>query len=500
MYESLKDFISELEKCSELVRVSEPVSTYLELTEIQHRLIQQKGPAVIFNNVDSSNMSHYGNNQRNLPIICNLFGTEHRVALGLGLKGISELRGLGQELTLLKNPKMPQNFHEAHEMFPLVKRVLSMRPKIIMKAKCQEQIFLNQDVDISMLPIQSCWSDEPAPLITWGISVTKGKSEYNLGIYRLQILSRNKVIVRWLKHRGGAEHYRQWQANAPQNNKMPIAVIIGCDPATLLSAVMPIPENISEYNFSGLIRKKRLELVKCKTNDILVPANAEIVLEGWIDLNEMADEGPYGDHTGFYNDVEKFPVMTITAITMQSKPLYLTTFTGRPPDEPSVLGAALNEVFVPLLQQQFPEIMDFWLPPEACSYRIAVVSIKKSYPGHARRIMMGVWSFLKQFSYTKFIIVVDHDIDVKNWSDIMWAISTQMDFGRDVLKIHNTPIDYLDFASQEMELGSKIGFDATTKIPPETKRPWGKVIKQHSNILESFETQWAKHPIFKEFK
>lgn len=482
-----------LEKNSELIRISQEVSTNLELTELQRHLIQ-KGPAVIFNNVESSNMASYSlsnTNSSNIPILCNLFGTKHRVALGLGLQNVSELRKFGQELALLRNPQMPSSFSAAREMMPMVKRVLSMRPKIVSKAFCHEQVFLNEKVNLGMLPVQTCWPDEPAPLITWGICVTKAKKGncHNLGVYRLQVLSHNKVIVRWLKHRGGAEHYRNWQQNS--ESKMPISVVIGCDPATLLSAVMPIPENISEYNFSGLIRKKRLKLVQCKTNDILVPANSEIVLEGFIDLNEMANEGPYGDHTGFYNEIEKFPVMTITAITMKKNPIYLTTHTGKPPDEPSVLGEALNEVFIPLLQQQFPEIVDFWLPPEACSYRIAIVAIRKSYPGHANRIMMGIWSYLKQFSYTKFIIVVNDDIDVRNWSEVMWAVSTQMDFKRDVLQVHNTPIDYLDFASNELELGTKIGFDATKKIFPETKNTWGREIIQKKEITEEVLKKWS---------
>lgn len=483
MYTSLREFASFLEKQSELVTIPEEISTNLELTEVQRRLIK-KGPAVIFNNVETSNMTRYRRHNQQyqaIPVICNLFGTEHRIALGLGLKSISELRSFGEELALLKHPKMPQNLGEAKEMFPLVRRLLSMNPKILTDGLCQEQIFIDDAVDLGMLPIQSCWPGEPAPLITWGVSVTKGKegSPHNLGIYRMQVLGPNKVIVRWLKHRGGAEHYRTWQGQ----KKMPISVIIGADPATLLAAVMPIPENISEYNFSGLIRKKRLKLVKCKTNDILVPANAEIILEGYIDLEEMADEGPYGDHTGFYNEIEKFPVMTVTAITMRQNPLYLTTFTGRPPDEPSVLGEALNEVFVPLLKSQFPEIVEFWLPPEACSYRVAIVSIKKSYPGHARRVMMGIWSYLKQFSYTKFIIVVDDDINVKNWSDVIWAVSTQMDFTRDILHCYNTPIDYLDFASEQLELGAKIGFDATKKVFPETKNLWGRKIVPDKQIM-----------------
>lgn len=483
MYQSLGEFISFLEKKSQIVRISQEISTYLELTEVQRRIIK-KGPAVIFDNVETSNMNPYRRENKkypSIPVICNLFGTEERVALGLGLNSVSELRPFGEQLALLKHPKMPQNLDEAKEMFPLVKRVLSMRPKVISKGKCQEKIFLGDDVDLGMLPIQSCWPGEPAPLMTWSVCVTKGKGDniYNLGIYRMQVLGPNKAIVRWLKHRGGAEHYRSWKGE----RKMPISVVIGADPATLLAAVMPIPENISEYNFSGLIRKKRLELVKCKTNEILVPANGEIILEGYIDLDEMADEGPYGDHTGFYNEVEKFPVMTITAITMKEKPIYLTTFTGRPPDEPSVLGEALNEVFVPLLQNQFPEIADFWLPPEACSYRIAVASIKKSYPGHARRVMMGIWSYLKQFSYTKFIIVVDDDINVRNWSEVMWAVSTQMDFARDVLTCTNTPIDYLDFAAEQLELGAKIGFDATKKVFPETKNFWGKKIVPDEKII-----------------
>lgn len=502
MYSSLHDFLLDLEKRSELVRVSEPVSSHLEITEIQRRLILEKGPAVVFERVDSSNMGPYslGNHpsESKIPIICNLFGTEQRIALGLGLNCVGELRGFGKELALLKHPKMPQSFSEAKEMFPLFKRVLSMRPKIVKGGPCHDQVFKGKEVDLSLLPVQGCWPDEPAPLITWGVAVTQGKEDglHNLGIYRLQVLSHNKVIVRWLKHRGGAEHYRSWKRN-PEDCKMPIAIVIGCDPATLLSAVMPIPENISEYNFSGLIRKKRLELTKCRTNDILVPANGDIVLEGWIDLNEMAEEGPYGDHTGFYNDVETFPVMTITAITMKKNPLYLTTFTGRPPDEPSVLGAALNEVFIPLLQNQFPEIVDFWLPPEACSYRIAIVSIRKSYPGHARRIMMGVWSFLKQFSYTKFVIVVDEGIDVRNWSDVMWAVSTQMDFSRDVMQVANTPIDYLDFASQELELGAKIGFDATKKVFSETKNSWGRIIFQKKEIIELVSRKWPSYKILK---
>lgn len=476
MYQSLAEFISLLEKKSELVRVAEEISMNLELTEVQNKIIK-KGPAVIFDNVETSNMEPYRIQNKKypkIPVICNLFGTGNRVALGLGLDSIRDLRPFGEQLALLKQPKMPQNLGEAKEMFPLVKRVLSMRPKVISKAPCQEQIFLDNEVDLGMLPIQSCWPGEPAPLMTWSVCVTKGKGEdiYNLGIYRMQVLGPNKAIVRWLKHRGGADHYRSWKGE----RKMPISVVIGADPATLLAAVMPIPENISEYNFSGLIRKKRLELVTCKTNDILVPAHAEIILEGYINLDEMADEGPYGDHTGFYNEVEIFPVMTITAITMKQTPIYLTTFTGKPPDEPSVLGESLNEVFVPLLQTQFPEIVDFWLPPEACSYRIAVVSIKKSYPGHARRVMMGIWSYLKQFSYTKFIIVVDDDINVRNWADVMWAVSTQMDFSRDVLHCTNTPIDYLDFASEQLELGAKMGFDATKKVFPETKNIWGKKI------------------------
>lgn len=497
---SLGNFVSFLEDRSEVVRVTQKVSTYLELTEIQRRIVKS-GPAVIFENVEASNMERYklpNKNYPNIPIICNLFGTTKRVALGLGLNEVDELRQFGEQLASLQQPKVPQNLSEAKNMLPLVKRLLSMRPKVGTKAACQEKIFTGDDVDIGMLPIQSCWEDEPAPLITWSVCVTQGKGSdgsYNLGVYRMQVLSHNKLIVRWLKHRGGAEHYRTWQKSA--TGKMPVAVVIGCDPATLLAAVMPIPESISEYNFSGLLRKKRLSLVKCRTNSILVPSDAEIVLEGWIDLNEMADEGPYGDHTGFYNAVEKFPVMTVTAITMRNNPLYLTTFTGRPPDEPSVLGEALNEVFVPLLKKQFPEIVDFWLPPEACSYRIAVVSIVKSYPGHAKRIMMGIWSFLKQFSYTKFIIVVDAKINVKSWVDVMWAISTQMDFGRDVLQCNNTPIDYLDFASNEVELGTKMGFDATTKIYPETKNVWGREIVQNTTIIEQVSQRWGNTKLFK---
>ncbi len=496
MTRSLGDFLKNLEKVNQVVRISETISSYLEITEFQKRLLDKKGPALIFEKVISPNMKPYtlGNYEQNLPLVANLFATDERVALGLGLKTIQDLRGLGKELAQIKNPQLPKNLSQLREKFPLLRRIVSMRAKEVKKAPCQEVVLTGADLDLGRFPIQTLWPGDAGPLITWGAVVTKGQDQYNIGIYRLQVIAPNKLIVRWLKHRGGADHYRQYLGQ----DKMPVAVFIGADPATLLSAVMPIPETLSEYNFSGLIRKKPLALVSCKSHNLLVPAEAEIVLEGWIDLQERAMEGPFGDHTGFYNEAELFPVMTLSAITTRHNPYYLSTFTGKPPDEPSVLGAALNEVFVPLIQEQFPEIVDFWLPPEACSYRIALVSIKKSYPGQARRIMMGVWSYLRQFSYTKFIIVLDHTINIRSWEEVIWTISTHMDFCRDLLKVPATPIDYLDFASQEIELGGKLGFDATTKIYPETKNPWGRIITQNQAFLEVFDKKWLKHPLFKD--
>ncbi len=494
----LRDFIDLLEQKNLLIRIKTPVSTVLEITEIQNRLIHSKGPAVLFENVYSEN------GKIDIPVLANLFGTTERIAIALGYKDITELRELGKKLAFLKQPEPPTNFRDSFKFFPLIKDLLAMKPKVVKKGKCQEIVYLGEEIDLKRLPIQSCWPGEPAPLITWGMVVTKdikqaGKKDpiYNAGIYRLQVLSHNKLIVRWLKHRGGAQQFRHWQSEQNQSNhsntKMPIAIVIGCDPATLLSSVIPIPTTISEYDFSGLLRHKKLELVNCLSIPLMVPSDSEIVIEGLVDLNELADEGPYGDHTGFYNSVEKFPIVNITAITMRNKPLYLTTFTGKPPDEPSILGEALNEVFIPLLQQQFPEITDFWLPPEGCSYRIAVIAIKKSYPGHAKRVMMGIWSYLTQFTYTKFIIVVDHNVNIRSWPEVMWSVSTQMDFKRDLVLVENTPIDYLDFASFQPELGAKIGFDATTKIYPETLREWGKEIKMSAEIIDKVNAKWKEY-------
>ncbi|HKT53008.1 MAG TPA: UbiD family decarboxylase, partial [Caulobacteraceae bacterium] len=371
-----------------------------------------------------------------------------------------------------------------------------MRPRTVKRAPCQEVVLTGDDIDLSSLPIQTCWPGEPAPLITWPLVVTKGpgderSDDFNLGIYRMQVLDKRRTVMRWLAHRGGAQHHRRWKA-AGRPDALPACAVIGADPGTILAAVTPVPDTLSEYQFAGLLRGQRVELVRAKTQDLLVPAEAEIVIEGQVRLDDYVDEGPYGDHTGFYNSVERFPVFEVTAITLRHQPIYLTTYTGRPPDEPSVLGEALNEVFIPLLRQQFPEIVDFWLPPEGCSYRIAVVSIRKAYPGHAKRVMLGVWSYLRQFMYTKWVIVVDEGVDVRDWKDVMWAISTRMDPARDITVIENTPIDYLDFASPESGLGSKIGLDATDKWPPETHRDWGRPIAMDEAVIKKVAEMWPR--------
>lgn len=479
-YQSLRDFISHLERQGKLVRVSEPVSTELEMTEIHRQVLEAGGPAILFENV----VTEHGPNA--IPVLVNLFGTVERVAMGLGTTP-DKLRDVGEMLAFLKQPEPPGGWKEAMEMVPLLKKVLAMKPKHVRKAPCQEVVLEGDDIDLAQLPVQMCWPGEPAPLITWPLIVTRGpdavkEDDYNLGIYRMQVLGKQKTIMRWLKHRGGAQQYQRWkkasdeQTEGEERRQFPAAAVIGADPGTILAAVTPVPDNVSEYAFAGLLRGKKVDLVQCKTIDLMVPAHAEIVLEGYVSLDEYADEGPYGDHTGYYNSVESFPVFTVTAITMRKDPIYLSTYTGKPPDEPSVLGEALNEVFVPMLQQQFPEIVDFWLPPEGCSYRIAVVSIKKAYAGHAKRVMMGVWSYLRQFMYTKFVIVVDDDIDVRSWKEVMWAISTRSDPARDITIIEHTPIDYLDFASPVSGLGSKMGMDATNKWMPESDREWGKQI------------------------
>lgn len=490
-YTSLRDFIQKLEKDGDLVRVSEPVSTVLEMTEIQTRVLAEKGPALLFENVVTEN----GNSS--MPVLVNLFGTVERVAKGMDTTP-DRLSELGELLAFLRQPEPPGGWREAIALLPIMKKALAMKPKTVKKAPCQEVVLTGDEIDLSKLPIQTCWPGEPAPLITWPLVVTQGptgkkEDAFNLGIYRMQVQGKDKTLMRWLKHRGGAQHHQRWKKE--KTEPLPAAAVIGADPGTILAAVTPVPDTLSEYEFAGLLRGKKVELVDCKTIPLKVPAEAEIVLEGYVSLDEYGDEGPYGDHTGYYNSVESFPVFSVTAVTMRKKPIYLSTFTGRPPDEPSVLGEALNDVFVPLLKQQFPEIVDFWLPPEACSYRMAVVSMKKAYAGHAKRVMMGVWSFLRQFMYTKFVIVVDDDIDVRKWNDVIWALSTRVDPVRDTVMVENTPIDYLDFASPEPSLGSKMGIDATNKIPPETKREWGELLYMEEEIVEKVSKKWQKYGI-----
>ncbi len=471
-YTDLRDFTKQLASCGELTEIDEAISPDLEMTTISDKVLRAEGPALLFNNPEGFK----------IPVLTNLFGTPKRVAMAMGRDDASELREIGQLLAYLKAPEPPKGFKDAFQKLPLLKQIINMSPKVVSKASCQEITLEGSDVDLSLLPVQRCWPGDVAPLITWGLVTTKGveQSRQNMGIYRQQVLSKNKVIMRWLSHRGGALDYQSWRKRYP-SKPFPVAVTLGADPATILAAVTPIPDAISEYAFAGLLRGSRTHLVKCISHDLQVPASGEIILEGFIYPDETAREGPYGDHTGYYNEVETFPVFTVERITMRKNPIYHSTYTGRPPDEPAILGVALNEVFVPLLQQQFPEIQDFYLPPEGCSYRMAVVTIKKQYAGHAKRIMMGVWSFLRQFMYTKFIIVCDDDIDARNWQDVIWAMTTRMDPGRDTVLIENTPIDYLDFASPEASLGSKMGMDATNKWPGETKREWGEPIVHATN-------------------
>ena len=488
-YSSLRDFIATLESRNLLVRVKEPVSTVLEMTEIQTRLLAEGGPAVLFENAVKADGS-----PSHMPVLVNLFGTVERVALGMDRRP-DQLREVGETLAFLRQPEPPGGWREALDMLPLLRTVMAMKPKTTSSAPVHQVVLQGDDIDLSALPVQTCWPGEPAPLITWPLVVTKGpgkrkEDDFNLGIYRMQVTGRNTTIMRWLKHRGGAQHHQRWAQE--KSEPLPAAVVIGADPGTILAAVTPVPDTLSEYQFAGLLRGKKVELVDCKTVPLKVPAEAEIVLEGHVSLTDYAPEGPYGDHTGYYNSVEQFPVFTVSAITMRRDPIYLSTFTGRPPDEPSVLGEALNEVFIPLLRQQFPEITDFWLPPEGCSYRIAVVSMRKAYPGHAKRVMLGVWSYLRQFMYTKWVIVVDDDINARDWKDVMWAIATRMDPARDITLIENTPIDYLDFASPEESLGSKIGLDATNKWAPETKREWGRQIRMSDEVIETVSQKWAR--------
>ena len=481
-YKDLRDFLTLLESSGELKRIQYPADPYLEITEICDRTLKQKGPALLFETPKNSTM----------PLLGNLFGTSHRVALGMGAQSITELREVGKLLAYLKEPEPPKGMKDAVNKLPVFKKVLHMAPKIVKKPKCQEIIIESSDVDLSNYPIQTCWPKDIGPLITWALVVTKGpnKERQNLGIYRLQILEKNKVIMRWLAHRGGALDFKEWQEAHP-GKPFPIAVALGADPATILGAVTPIPDTLSEYAFSGLLRGNKTEVTQCLSHDLQVPASAEIILEGFIYPDEMAPEGPFGDHTGYYNEVEEFPVFTIEKITHRENPIYHSTYTGRPPDEPAILGVALNEVFIPILQKQFPEIIDFYLPPEGCSYRMAVISMKKQYAGHAKRVMLGTWSFLRQFMYTKFVVVVDDDVDARNWEDVIWAMTTRMDPARDITLLENTPIDYLDFASPVSGLGSKAGFDATNKWPGETTREWGEPIVQSAEIIKKVDEIWS---------
>jgi 4-hydroxy-3-polyprenylbenzoate decarboxylase len=481
IYRDLRDFIAQLEKMGELKRIAVEVDPKLEMTEIADRVLRAGGPALLFENPKG----------HSIPVLANLFGTVKRVALGMGEDDPSRLREVGKLLAYLKEPEPPKGLRDAWDKWPVLKQVLNMAPKEVRSAPCQEIVWEGADVDLSRLPIQHCWPGDVAPLITWGLTVTKGphKKRQNLGIYRQQVLGPNKLIMRWLAHRGGALDFREHTLAHP-GEPFPLAVALGADPATILGAVTPVPDSLSEYQFAGLLRGAKTEVVKCLGNELQVPASAEIVLEGVIHPGETALEGPYGDHTGYYNEQETFPVFTVERITMRRDPIYHSTYTGKPPDEPAILGVALNEVFVPLLQKQFPEISDFYLPPEGCSYRMAVVSMKKAYPGHAKRVMFGVWSFLRQFMYTKFIIVTDDDVNVRDWKEVMWALTTRVDPARDTLLVENTPIDYLDFASPVSGLGSKMGIDATNKWPGETSREWGTPIVMDAAVKARIDALW----------
>ena len=482
-YTDLRDFIRQLESLGELKRISQPISPALEMTEICDRTLRADGPALLFENPVGYN----------IPVLGNLFGTSRRVALGMGEDSAESLRDVGTLLAYLKEPDPPRGFKDAWKSLPIFKKVLDMAPKTVSSAPCQSVVIEADDIDLSNLPVQTCWPDDAGPLITWALVVTKGpqKPRANLGIYRQQVIDRRRVIMRWLPQRGGALDFREWKASRP-GERFPVAVALGADPATMLAAVTPIPDNLSEYAFAGLLRGSRTELVRCQTSELEVPASAEFVLEGYIEPDDVAPEGPFGDHTGYYNEVETFPVFTIERITHRVDPIYHSTYTGRPPDEPAVLGVALNEVFVPILRKQFPEIVDFYLPPEGCSYRMAVVSMRKQYPGHAKRVMLGIWSFLRQFMYTKFVIVTDDDINVRDWKDVVWAMTTRMDPSRDTTIIENTPIDYLDFASPVSGLGSKMGFDATTKWAGESNRTWGRPISMSAEVVKRVDVLWEE--------
>ncbi|MFD1217550.1 4-hydroxy-3-polyprenylbenzoate decarboxylase [Microbulbifer celer] len=482
-YKDLRDFIQLLEKRGLLKRIKHPVSPYLEMTEIADRVLRAGGPALLFENPTGYDT----------PVLANLFGTPERVALGMGRESVSELREVGELLAFLKEPQPPEGIRDAWEKLPIFKQVMNMGPKVVSKADCQKVELDADEVDLTKLPIQTCWPGDAAPLVTWPLVITRGpeKKRQNLGIYRMQLIGKNRLIMRWLSHRGGALDFREWQQQYP-GEPFPVAVALGADPATILGAVTPVPDTLSEYAFAGLLRGGKTEVAEARLSNLQVPASAEYVLEGYIYPEDMADEGPYGDHTGYYNEVDRFPVFTVEKITHRKDPIYHSTYTGRPPDEPAVLGEALNEVFVPILRKQFPEIIDFYLPPEGCSYRLAVVTMKKQYAGHAKRVMMGVWSFLRQFMYTKFVIVTDDDVNARDWNDVIWAMTTRMDPARDTVMVENTPIDYLDFASPVSGLGSKIGFDATNKWEGETTREWGRPIVKDPEVTQRIDEIWDK--------
>jgi len=481
-YHDLREFIRALEAAGELKRIAVPVDPRFEITEICDRTLRAGGPALLFENPKGSK----------IPLLANLFGTELRVARGMGRGDTASLREIGELLAFLRQPDPPRGMRDAWNQLPIFRQVLTMSPKVVSRGECQQNVYEHDDVDLTMLPIQTCWPDDVGPLVTWPLVITRGphKERQNLGIYRMQLIGRNRLIMRWLSHRGGALDFQEWKQQNP-GKPYPVAVALGADPATILGAVTPVPDTLSEYAFAGLLRGSKTLLVNATVGNLQVPASAEIVLEGHIYPDDYADEGPFGDHTGYYNEVERFPVFTVERLLHRDNPIYHSTYTGRPPDEPAVLGAALNEVFVPLLQRQFPEIVDFYLPPEGCSYRLAVITMKKQYPGHAKRVMMAAWSFLRQFMYTKFLIVTDDDINARDWKDVIWAMTTRMDPKRDTVLLDNTPIDYLDFASPVAGLGGKVGFDATNKLPGETTREWGRTIAMDAAVKQRVDAMWS---------
>ena len=496
-YADLRDFLAQLERAGQLRRIPIPVSPKLEMTEICDRILRRGGPAVLFEKPRG----------HSIPVVGNLFGTPSRVAKAMGADDVVALRDVGELLANLKEPEAPAGFRDALGKIGQLKAALwDMAPREVRGAHCHEQVLEGDDVDLAQLPIQTCWPGDAGPLITWGLTITRGphKKRQNLGIYRQQVIGRNKLIMRWLAHRGGALDFRDHRLTHP-GSPFPVAVALGADPATTLGAVTPVPDSLSEYQFAGLLRGGRTDVTRCIGNTLQVPATAEIVLEGHLQPDaanangeisaanqgyETAVEGPFGDHTGYYNEVERFPVFTVDRITMRHQPIYHSTYTGKPPDEPAVLGVALNEVFVPILRRTFPEIVDFYLPPEGCSYRIAVVSMRKQFAGHAKRVMFGIWSFLRQFMYTKFIIVTDEDVDVRDWREVIWAITTRVDPVRDTVLVDNTPIDYLDFASPVAGLGGKMGIDATNKLPGETQRQWGRPIRMDDVTRAHVDELW----------